>query len=126
MGTKFHVLATMDILWTLEFVDFKLYSILLKWIHISLGFEIRGLAYHKIHKTKCPTNENYFTVLYISVWNLREIIKEKSEISGWHVDLSVSMSCLYWQKVQCDVTLHRQCEVIYNHVSKQKNSDSFI
>ena len=45
MGTKIHGLTTMDISWTLEFVDFKWYSILLKWINILMGFEIHGLAY---------------------------------------------------------------------------------
>jgi len=32
-------------LWTLDFVDFKLYAILLKWSSISLGSSIRGLPY---------------------------------------------------------------------------------
>ena len=61
--------------WTHEFVDFKLYAILLKWISILLG-SCLDCPTHEIHEIKCPMNINDITVYLTLAWT-------KHAISFW-------------------------------------------
>jgi len=67
MSPKFRGLKTFN-MWTLEIIDLKLYAILLKWIVLYNSevfcWDLKFVDFltHEIHKSKCATNMNDFTV----------------------------------------------------------------